>query len=386
MSIVNNLSMVMYMFQSLLNNDNHQQLNSLFKYKGYQLRFVGGCVRDTLLSKSYNDVDFCTDATPEQMLDIPCKKIETGLQHGTITFVINNQNYEVTTLRNDECCDGRHAVVKYTKDFKEDASRRDFTCNALSLDFDGKLYDYFDGIKDIQNHIIRFIGNFDDRIQEDYLRLLRYFRFLIKMKATNNILYTKSNFTKHYIDMVDKVSNERIWSELSKIYSSDNKIDRNYILLVMERYELLSALQIDYYIIPDIDNIEEYLGMTIDDEQKLVSLMKYYKCSNDSLIYASFFRKYKSMSLSYCINYHIMNNIKAEWLIHLCQLKNERNNYEKFMLDLKNYENKIFPINGNILLQRGYTGPDIGKILYDLKLKWIESNFTLTEQELCKDL
>lgn len=373
------------MFDSLLNNITHQQLNNLFKENGYELRFVGGCVRDTLLGMIPKDIDFVTNATPEQMLLIHCKKIETGLQHGTITFVINNENYEITTLRTDHNCDGRHATVNYTTDFKLDASRRDFTCNALSLDFDGNVYDYYNGINDIKNKIIRFIGEPDKRIKEDYLRILRYFRFVIKLQATNNILYKKEHFEKHYSKLYFTISKERIYDELSKILQYPNKNVRDYILSLMNDYGILSLFRITHTkskLLSNLNCLEEYLGWAENKRELLEILMKSFKCSTNNIKYALFIQRFKDMPLTNLIHYHIMDKINKDWLLRICEIRNEPKYYKKLLNDLRKYNNQPCPVNGNDLLSLGYVGEDIGLLLHMIKLKWIKSEFTLNKDEL----
>ena len=145
------------------------------------LRFVGGCVRNTLLDVPITDIDVATTVTPDEVLELALKNgvrsIPTGLQHGTVTLVLEGGSFEVTTLRRDEETDGRHAKVSYSTSWKEDAARRDFTMNALYLDPDGQLYDYFGGMQDLEKRLVRFIGDASERIQEDKLRVLRFFRF-----------------------------------------------------------------------------------------------------------------------------------------------------------------------------------------------------------------
>lgn len=148
---------------------------------GARARFVGGCVRDLLLGRPIRDIDIATDAPPERVMDMlqkaGLKAIPTGIDHGTVTAVSDHQPYEITTLRHDVETDGRRAVVAFTDDWEADAARRDFTMNALSLDPDGTLHDPFDGLADLRAGRVRFVGDPRQRITEDVLRLLRYFRF-----------------------------------------------------------------------------------------------------------------------------------------------------------------------------------------------------------------
>tara|TARA_R110001583_G_scaffold32107_1_gene109677 strand:+ start:12865 stop:14196 length:1332 start_codon:yes stop_codon:yes gene_type:complete len=149
--------------------------------KGGTARYVGGIVRDALLARDLGDVDIACDLKPETSMkaleDAGIRVIPTGLQHGTITALINEYSYEITTLRVDVMTDGRHAEVAFTDNWWLDAKRRDFTFNALYCDPDGTIYDPFDGESDLRAGKVRFIGVAEDRIAEDYLRILRFFRF-----------------------------------------------------------------------------------------------------------------------------------------------------------------------------------------------------------------
>lgn len=148
---------------------------------GAKARFVGGCVRDAILDRPIRDIDIATDALPGRIMDFlgaaGLKAIPTGIDHGTVTAVSDHRPYEITTLRHDVETDGRRAVVAFTDDWEADAARRDFTINALSLDPDGGLHDPFDGLADLRAGRVRFVGDPRQRIAEDVLRLLRYFRF-----------------------------------------------------------------------------------------------------------------------------------------------------------------------------------------------------------------
>jgi poly(A) polymerase len=159
-----------------------QQFFAAVAQAGGAARAVGGCVRDFLLGREGGDIDFATTLAPEKVMDLCAtqgwKAIPTGIAHGTVTVVLPSRVVEVTTLRRDVETDGRHARVAFTDDWREDAARRDFTLNALSMDAQGTLYDYFDGQADIAARRLRFIGDPGARIREDGLRILRYFRFL----------------------------------------------------------------------------------------------------------------------------------------------------------------------------------------------------------------
>ena len=197
-------------------------VTTAFQENGYDIRLVGGVIRDLLLGVPPKDIDLSTNATPEQMKDVFAKKgikfIETGLEHGTITAHINHLDFEVTTLRYDTEQDGRWAKVVFTNDWKLDAERRDLTINAMSMDTECTLYDYFGGVEDLKCRQVRFVGDSRQRIKEDYLRILRYFRFYgrIATDADNHNQETLE-VIQEMASGLEKISVERIWMELSKI-------------------------------------------------------------------------------------------------------------------------------------------------------------------------
>ncbi|QAY94431.1 polynucleotide adenylyltransferase [Methylovirgula ligni] len=166
---------------ALLKNQGLQRILALLDGDGEEARLVGGALRNALLDKPATEFDIATTATPEvvaaraQAADL--RAVPTGLAHGTVTVIVDGHPFEVTSLREDVETDGRHAVVRFSRDFAADAQRRDFTMNALSLSRTGTLYDYVGGLADIAAKKLRFIGDPAERIKEDYLRILRFFRF-----------------------------------------------------------------------------------------------------------------------------------------------------------------------------------------------------------------
>jgi poly(A) polymerase len=158
-----------------------QKLVTAFSSYPHAVRFVGGAVRDTLLDRLVQDIDVATTLLPEATMSVLQQAgihvVPTGIQHGTVTAVIDGRHFEITTLRKDVACDGRHAEVAFTDNWQEDASRRDFTMNAMYMSTEGELFDYFSGQEDAKAGRVRFIGDANTRISEDYLRILRFFRF-----------------------------------------------------------------------------------------------------------------------------------------------------------------------------------------------------------------
>ena len=187
---------------------------------GATIRFVGGCVRDAVLERPIRDIDLATDAAPERVVELlkvaKIKVVPTGIAHGTVTAVVGGRPVEITTLRRDIETYGRHAKVEFTNDWTVDASRRDLTINALSLDLDGTLHDPFGGIEDLFAHNVRFVGEAKARINEDVLRLLRYFRFFAhygRQPADEEALAA----CREMAPMLSQLSAERVRAELLKI-------------------------------------------------------------------------------------------------------------------------------------------------------------------------
>ncbi|XP_034944284.1 CCA tRNA nucleotidyltransferase 1, mitochondrial [Chelonus insularis] len=199
-------------------------VRNLFKKYNYELRIAGGAVRDMLMKITPKDLDFATTATPNQMKEFftneNIRMINmNGERHGTITVRINDAaNFEITTLRIDVVTDGRHADIEFTTDWILDANRRDLTINSMFLDFDGRVYDYFFGYDDLEKRRVAFVGDAHTRITEDFLRILRYFRFYGRIADhPNNHEETTIKAIKDNVSGLERISGERIWTEWSKI-------------------------------------------------------------------------------------------------------------------------------------------------------------------------
>ena len=195
-----------------------------------EVRYVGGCIRRIINKEKIDDIDLATNLKPIEVCDVLKKNninyYESGIAHGTITATENEYRFEITTLRKDIVSDGRHAEVEFSKDWKEDASRRDFTINSIYSDSDGNLFDPYDGKNDLKNGYVKFIGDADLRIKEDYLRILRYIRFFSiysKQKHNPDLL----RIIKKNIKGVSKLSKDRLLDELRNwlLYTSPSPRD-----------------------------------------------------------------------------------------------------------------------------------------------------------------
>jgi tRNA nucleotidyltransferase/poly(A) polymerase len=236
-----------------------QHIMALFDQAGFEIRIVGGAVRDHILKRTVSEVDLATTAPPGESMELlkshNIQAIPTGIDHGTVTAVINDKNFEITTLRRDVETDGRHAKVIFGGTWEQDAERRDFTVNALSMDQTGKVFDYFDGLKDIQSKTLRFVGNAEKRVQEDYLRILRYFRFLSVLGWDAGDQASLAACIK-YKDQLAELSRERIQNELYKTLLGRNAVA---ITKLMAENGLLPDIGIKAF--PKLATIEDHYNV-----------------------------------------------------------------------------------------------------------------------------
>lgn len=219
-------------------------LHKIFLAQKIELRIVGGFVRDMLLGKKADDIDLVADCLPNAIIDIlqknNIKYRSTHIDHGVVIAIIDSKSFEISSLRQDIECYGRKAKVAFVTDFAIDAQRRDFTINALYLDFSGKIYDFFSSQDDLKNHLVQFIGNPQHRIKEDYLRILRFFRFTgYYGKSLNQSAINSIKNLQHHLQ---EISIERINQEFFKILLCPRKIWLLKILQNMEQCQIFQTL------------------------------------------------------------------------------------------------------------------------------------------------
>lgn len=259
----------------LLQDCESATLMQAYEAAGYELRFIGGCVRDSLLDRPIKDIDLATTALPEETFKIlktnNLQAIPTGIAHGTVTAVVDGLGFEITTLRQDIHTDGRHADVSFTTDWETDAARRDFTINALSVDKNGVLYDYFDGQKDLETHVLRFIGDPARRIEEDYLRILRYFRFASQL---NWPLQNKKELElcASFAPQLKSLSRERIQAELLKLLSGDGCVAMIELMRDYGIWDVLLDAPISLSALRQVVEMEKKYGEN-DPVRRLIALV-----------------------------------------------------------------------------------------------------------------
>ena len=224
---------------------------------GHEAFFVGGCVRNALFDLKATDIDISTSATPKRVMELMNQAglttIPTGIDYGTVTVVSEKQNYEITTFRKDIETDGRRAKVKYSESVLEDAKRRDFSINAIYSEQDGTILDPLNGIVDIAKKRVKFIGDPYARIKEDYLRILRFFRFLALFGREDESHEIEIAAIRDLRDGLDTISAERKSDEILKLFAAPNP---QYSIVLMEAADISSKI-FDAYNYNSLNNLRE---------------------------------------------------------------------------------------------------------------------------------
>ena len=373
-----------------------------------EIRFVGGCIRKVINKEKIDDIDLATNLTPTQVCEAlnknNIKYYETGIEHGTITAVINDKSFEITTLRKDISTDGRHAEVEFSDDWKEDASRRDFSINAIYSDQEGNLFDPFNGRKDILEGNINFIGSVEKRIKEDYLRIVRYIRFFLNYSKKKHDPKTLKNI-KINLDGISNLSSERLLNELKKILKSNGfknvSRDKESLellslifpqLIRINSFEKLNSISEEIYqksdfifllsvmIINETDNVDYFLykfNLSKKDQKRIKILDNFYK----DKITKNTFKEKNLVKILYfqgrqaildILNYKIITTKKID--PNLIELKRQ----------FENKELPTFPIDTKNLMQEYdlVEGKTLGKKLKQLEEFWVNNNFQINKEQV----
>ena len=373
-----------------------------------EIRYVGGCIRKIINEEEVDDIDLATNLIPQQVCEIleknQIKFHETGIQHGTITALIDEYKFEITSLREDISTDGRHAKVKFSKDWREDALRRDFTINSIYSDRDGNLFDPFNGIDDLEKGLVRFIGNANQRINEDFLRILRYLRFFLDYSKQPHDLKVISKLRRN-IDGVSNLSKERLLDELKKITKlstleklSKDKICLDIILAIFpelknirifsklnsEKKEILRKVDFIFFlslmIIDETDNTDYFLykhNISKMDKKRIETIKSFYQEKTN-------INTFKEKNLNK-IFYHRGRQAIEDILIFRI-IKSQK--YEQSLLEtLKYYENRKkpqMPLGAKKLMEKYQIpeGKHLGNKLKIIEEQWINNNFQISEKQV----
>ena len=313
----------------------------IFNRNGYEAYFVGGCVRDYLLVEEFSDIDITTNALPEEVKKIFRKSIDTGIQHGTVTILVNGEGYEVTTFRTEDEYTNHRAPekVEFVSNLREDLDRRDFTINAMALDSNGKLYDYHKGESDLTCKVIKTVNNPNNRFYEDALRMLRAFRFSSKLGF--EIEKDTLEAIKKNAELIKFVSIERIVNEFKKLLSGKGNLRSLELLLdsklntyipfleeieIVQDFSKCSFCQ-SLYILSKINDISFDILKELKLSNKEVKLIKEFDKIN-----TDFVRKIPLELILYKYNFEDVVFI-AEYFSY-----NNRNNIENCKLTINSFD------------------------------------------------
>ena len=381
-----------------------KQIFICFQNQNYKLKLVGGCVRKLITEEKIDDMDIAINIEPEKikkvLVEQKIKFVETGITHGTITVLINDFKFEITSLRKDLSTDGRHAKVEFTSNWEQDAQRRDFTINAIYSDISGEVYDPLNGIEDLKNGIIKFIGDPNQRIQEDYLRILRYLRFYTQ--------YNKNKFhdeiaikaIKRNLDGLAKISRERILEELFKMMKLNNfsklfedEFCRFLILSILPQlrnYNRIKILnKISYKIKKQIDKILLLSILIVDETDNCNFFLYKYQLSNEDKKRILFIKNsFKNYSKQYLyskknllkLTYLSDKSSVIELLIFLIFVNPKKiSNIENLIDYIKEKTIPEFPINAKFLKEEFnfLEGKQLGDALKKLEKQWIDNSFKI---------
>lgn len=377
-----------------ISNPETQMLFQAFEDAGFALYFVGGCVRNAILGYVVADIDLATSATPDEMIEIAKERgmriLPTGIEHGTMTFVVKGSSFEVTTFRADIETDGRHATVAFSTRIEEDAKRRDLTMNALYADAHGVVIDPLDGMQDLEAQHVRFIGDPETRIQEDYLRILRFFRFFATYGDLENGIDPEGLAAcAAHADGLARVSKERIGQEFRKILAAD---DPSQAVSAMAASLVLSQCLVgaDAKALPRLVHFENIYASEIDPILRLAVLVQ--DAPRDALRLSRAetraFERFRQFAVDhhsgFDLGYQLGKTAGIQAVLLRAALTEIEPNKGIFQ-EIEAGATAIFPIKAQDLLH-AYQGPELGICLKKLERSWITSQGQKSKDELLSEL
>ena len=404
-----------YISQSLKNITDLTPVNKIFKAinsysEGSEVRYVGGCIRKVIKKEVIDDIDLATNLKPKEVCEALKKSninfYETGIYHGTVTAIIDEYKYEITSLRKDITTDGRHAEVEFSLDWKEDAARRDFSINSIYSDLQGNLFDPNNGKKDLEEGLINFIGDAETRVKEDYLRILRYIRFFLNysnQKHKPEII----KLIKRNIGGISNLSSERLLDEFKKLTRSNGFIklfkDKESLELIeiifpqfknLKKFKKLNSYAVDnlfkidfifllsLMIIDETDNTDYFLykfNLSKKDQKRLKLIYNFYK------------EKVKITKLTEKNFNKIFYFNGKQAVIDIINFKLfTSNKVEKRLIQLiKVYQDKLIPtmpIEANMLMSKYNIpqGKTLGNKLKLIEEIWVNNSFNISDKQVQK--
>ncbi len=377
---------------------------------GGAARFVGGCVRNALLGVEVSDIDIATPLTPDDVVRrieaAGMRAVPTGIEHGTVTAISHSTPYEITTLRRDVSTDGRRATVAFSSDWAEDAQRRDFTMNALYADASGAVFDTVGGIADLQARRVRFIGDPGKRIAEDYLRILRLFRFHA-WYGKGEIDSVGLNACADARGEIKTLSGERIQKEMLKLFEADDPVPvmramaasgiLGEVLPGQHRFERFASLiedDNDGFFAPDA---VLRLGALIADGDQARAVATRWRLSNDDRDRLVEMMKTPVKVTSYMSIIEVRRALYRygvaafkDWLrLRWAEDPKASNGiqWRALLAIADSWTRPVFPLNGANVMNAGVPhGPMVGRVLSEVEDWWIDSDFTDDEFSLAERL
>ena len=375
-----------------------------------EIRYVGGCVRKIINKEEVDDIDLAVNLKPNEICDAfkknNIKFYESGITHGTITALINESKFELTSLRKDVETDGRHAKVEYSNDWKEDASRRDFTINSIYADKEGNLFDPFNGKNDLKNGNIIFIGDSEKRIKEDYLRILRYIRFFLNYSQINHNPLILKNIKKN-LNGISKISPDRLLDEFKKLVYSNSFLklskDKNCLEIInlifpeMKNIKIFDNLNnlaeknirnVDFIfllslmIIDGTDNINYFIykfNISKKDQKRLLILNNFYFEKKQK-------KTFSEKNLNKILYLHGREAVMDVIYFKIFKSRKIDNRIEEIIEEFKDKKIPSMPLKADVLIEKYDIpeGKELGKKLKIIEEFWINNEFKISEKEIEK--
>lgn len=402
--------------QSWFSKPGLQRIFSLLNADGGEARVVGGAVRNALMGLPVGDIDMATTLPPQDVVErakeAGIKAVPTGIDHGTVTLVVDGEGYEVTTLRRDVTTDGRHAEVAFGTDWKDDAERRDLTINALYADASGEVIDLIGGLADIETKTVRFIGDAATRIAEDHLRILRFFRFFAYY-GSGRPDADGLRASARAKDKLSTLSAERVWSEMKKLLSAD---DPSRALLWMRQAGVLAQIlpETEKWGIDSIHGLvatEQALGWRPDpmlrlasiippDAERVTVLSSRLRMSKNEAARLDQWAKAPAIdpslaetALDRLLYRQGVEGVKTRLKLALSSARADMSAGEAAMQKIaklstllaraEKFNKPSFPLSGADVLAAGLpAGPQVGEVLGELEAAWVDGNFAADRDTL----
>ena len=409
-----NLNYINFGFKDIKKNTEVEQIfNAIQSFsKVSEIRYVGGCVRKIISRETVDDIDLAVNLKPKDVCEALDKKnikyYESGIEHGTITALINNIKFEITSLRKDIDTDGRHAKVEFSDNWREDASRRDFTINSIYADIEGTLFDPFDGKKDLENGKVNFIGDVETRIKEDYLRALRYIRFFLNYSKDKHSPETIKIIKKN-LSGISRLSSERLLDEFQKLLKSEgfSKLAKDHdclkiISLIFPQFRNISIFKklndfakknfsevdfiflISLLVIDGTDNVDYFLykfNLSKKDKKRLLFLNNFYskKFTNKTFL---------EKNLNKILYFNGREALIDIIYFKIFKSSKVDNKLIKLIEIFKEKKIPVMPFKANTLIEKYHVpeGRELGKKLKIIEEVWTNNNFQISEKEIQKIL